>query len=942
MPVRRNRLVSLPSWLCHLTQLEILKVDENPFCREWQPIVAPILSSSDPNKLSSPYIPARAPSRPAQGMRAAHSASSLASSVCSTPSAKEMNASPSVESVYHNSPLSATPSLTNLGPLDAIAEDGPHSAPLRAPSPYTPISTQPEMRRMKSVGELLNTHNKDDATPTPPLRTARAGSENLPMPTASSSRLANIASSSSSSRLPSPMEESRSGGMTASSSKTGGKWGFLRKMSMNRLKPADKAALVANSAASNIKLMPPVLTHANTEPLHPPGGRPAFRSNASAMTLPGRQGSIAEVNEFGQPSRPTTPNTPGAMSMFGGFGRGGTKPTRGKRRSFLPIDTPPSISLAIPPTVPLMFENGFELPTSPPRPEVSQRSTSLSHSLAASQSPAASLSEDVSFTDHDHEHDRERDVRYATGLESIKSYLRDLYDLSRPSIEPVGSFEVIAASTPDPGCAPNSPNTVSSAGAPRSSIADARRVGLNIDRRPSVASNGSGGTGSSEPVDGKKFKNDQSKRTRILREIYETERTYVRGLGELVSIYVKPSGVPVNSAKPTSETVIPAAERKIVFGGIESIMTIHRDNLLPALERAIRDLVDNGDDEEGEKSKATAHAIGEVFRTYIAYMKQYSTYINNFDNAQARMRHWMSSSTWTSDKPGISSSKTATASLASVAVGASVAALPMSEAPHAGSAMSAAQRKRTKTFLKRCRTHPMHSQINLEAYLLLPIQRVPRYKMLLEDLAMCTPPRETGPRDKDTLDDALAEISGLASLMNEEKREADSRLRLYHWQKRITGRGPSPLVQPHRKLILDGRLTLIRLVKKASTYVEVDRTEVTDGDTTIMPHKIVVPVDHIAPEPMDRTMVLILCSDMMVLGQPRNDEPDGLIDLYNVLRLTSVKESASIVNGNVIRLVDHKVCSPFSTPTRIQWLTVSRSTTLTEYPMRKHLNGVEQ
>jgi hypothetical protein len=51
-----------------------------------------------------------------------------------------------------------------------------------------------------------------------------------------------------------------------------------------------------------------------------------------------------------------------------------------------------------------------------------------------------------------------------------------------------------------------------------------------------------------------------------------------------------------------------------------------------------------------------------------------------------------------------------------------------------------------------------------------------------------------------------------------------------------------------------------------------------------------------------------LCSDMMVLAQPRNDDADGLIDLYNVLRLTSVKESASIVSGNIIRLVDHRVC----------------------------------
>jgi hypothetical protein len=414
--------------------------------------------------------------------------------------------------------------------------------------------------------------------------------------------------------------------------------------------------------------------------------------------------------------------------------------------------------------------------------------------------------------------------------------------------------------------------------------------------------------------DGKKFKNDSAKRTKVLREIYETERTYVRGLGELVSIYVKPAGQPINPGKAQSETMIPLAERKIVFGGIESILTIHRDNLLPSLERAVKDLLENGDDESGNKSRDTAHTVGEVFRTYIAYMKQYSTYINNFDNAQSRMKTWSASSS-SPFASGLGPSKSvmsgASTSIASAAIGASAAMpLPMSEAvPQTGCPMSSAQRKRVKAFLKRCRLHPMHSQINLESYLLLPIQRVPRYKLLLEDLAMCTPPRSTGPKDRDTLDDALHEISGLASLMNEEKREADSRLRLYHWQKRITGRGPSPLVQPHRKLILDGSLTLIRLVKKTSTFVEVDHTIIKDGESTITPNKMVVPVEHIVPEPMDRKMVMILCSDMMVLGQPRNSEdPDCLIDLYNVLRMATVREAASIVNGNIIRLVDHKVC----------------------------------
>lgn len=50
----------------------------------------------------------------------------------------------------------------------------------------------------------------------------------------------------------------------------------------------------------------------------------------------------------------------------------------------------------------------------------------------------------------------------------------------------------------------------------------------------------------------------------------------------------------------------------------------------------------------------------------------------------------------------------------------------------------------------------------------------------------------------DPLEQALAEISSLATNMNEGKRESESRRRLVQWQARIRGKFPSPLVQPHR------------------------------------------------------------------------------------------------------------------------------------------------
>ena len=53
---------------------------------------------------------------------------------------------------------------------------------------------------------------------------------------------------------------------------------------------------------------------------------------------------------------------------------------------------------------------------------------------------------------------------------------------------------------------------------------------------------------------------------------------------------------------------------------------------------------------------------------------------------------------------------------------------------------------------------------------------------------------------EDPLDRALAEISSLATNMNEGKRESESRRKLVQWQSRIRGKFPSPLVQPHRSV----------------------------------------------------------------------------------------------------------------------------------------------
>ncbi|ORX37331.1 RhoGEF domain-domain-containing protein [Kockovaella imperatae] len=941
--LRGNRLVSLPSWLCLLSHLETLRVDENPFAPEWLPIVSPILTSS------SATMPARAipPRSSSVQRRPTYARSRSSSAAISLNSSSEDGQSPlaqatsslNLDSINENAPRSAPPPSSN----DIV----PHSANPLSASPSSPekMSTILEsprgLRKMKSASDLLA--GLDNAGPSKP--SVRGPSHDLQSSAGinhsdsvfarslgakegariGASILPNYEGSTSPSKQPRP---------STSSSATGksGKWGFLRKMSKHRLR-GDKDSS-PRSSDGNVSPVPPLIhAHSDMGPRSPQSARPSFSTAQSSLTLPLHRNAMSEFGSL--PSTPSVASIAAVPHTLPATSHGSNSlPRAVKRRSYLMVDQAPSLSVNIPSWSPFFVDHStFEHPSpnppnqidlSTPDPQLSGQGTGLFPSQTLRSEPFQNgLGSPVQLNP---------EARYAQGLESIKSYLRDLFDLSRTPIEPYGSFEVVQ--TVEHGH--ESPDT-SSAGLSResrSSIADARRT-----RRPTMDVNSLAGaegsltassasvvsceTAESGVLTGKKFKNDAAKRARVLREIWETERTYVRGLGELVTIYVKPSSHPVNAGK-SNETIIPAPERKVVFGGIESILSIHRDNLLPALEKAIRPLLEGKDDEDGDLSTTTAHAVGEVFRTYIAYMKQYSSYINNFDNAQSRMKTWSAPSSVPTtpsypSRPSLGRSSTAhTGSVSSAAIsvgmGLSSLSLPLAEAmPSTGNQMSSSQKKRVKAFLKKCREHPLHSQINLESYLLLPIQRVPRYKLLLEDLAMCTMPQADGPRD--TLDDALNEIASLASLMNEEKRDADSRLRLLHWQKRITMRGPSPLVQPHRRLIMDGALTLIRLVKKASSFVEMDTTVANfsvsckaDIEQTITPSKVVVPVEHITPEPMDRPIMLILCSDLLALVQQRTAAGgwDGPVDLFNVLRMGTLREPASIVHGNVLRVVDNK------------------------------------
>ncbi|KAF8640452.1 hypothetical protein AX17_000116 [Amanita inopinata Kibby_2008] len=702
------------------------------------------------------------------------------------------------------------------------------------------------------------------------------------------------------------------------------RWGFLKKMSMGKMKaesstqspvPASRQAQmprphtsIGSSSSSSIYAKYPEVAPERGAKLpqidlrfSTTGSLDAF-SNLVAPGSPPRiekNGSRDLLQSLPSPPIPPAPVTH-APSLL-------VPPTTrsSKRRSFLPVDVPGSISLTPGSSAPLP-DGVLSIPVDP------NMTRSVPNMIA----------------DHEQyirrEEERARDA-YMRALRSVMAYLRDMNDLgmsqqnnvisiygpsddaivTRPRRPTAVEREVSVALSGTTVVAPIEP-----AAHLRSSESIGRiRSGTSSQTLSMVTTDSNGS------IEERKFKDDKGKRAMVIREIVLTERTYVQGLQELVDIYIKPAAVPVNilSGVGTSkESIVPSPERKIVFGGLEALFSFHKDSFLPALEIAAAPLMGPAAnlqeaDADGQLSLKVTKDVGNMFLKHAAFMKMYSTYINNFDSSVQRIKYWTSDRHPTGAGSSLSPSSS-TAQLAGLGLTMSAVSNPsvMPDAMPANGApnLTTSQRKRIKAYLKRCRVNPRHTQLNLEGYLLLPVQRIPRYRLLLEELLRSTPPYDL---IDDPLERALSEISSLANNMNEGKRESESRRKLVKWQSRIKGKFPSPLVQPHRRLIMDGSLLLTRVVRKATMSFEAINAQ---GDQST------VQVDCLAPELTPRPLMGILCNDLLVLCRDPSDgkDPNSCVDLWAVLRMQTLPQPASIVHGNVLRLVDNKAILYFDAP----------------------------
>lgn len=549
----------------------------------------------------------------------------------------------------------------------------------------------------------------------------------------------------------------------------------------------------------------------------------------------------------------------------------------------------------------------------PPRETMSgqQKPESVRRDLASSsESPAKPRSSRISYlplqqsslspTEGDRAVSQEDPLKELRRVRALLCYLRDLDDLSDKSIEQATRPGFSSGSSYHSGTESFSSGLVGSVAMSSTPSGDSFFQGYDST---SVASSGASSpvrrrlsaaqlTADALPSVGD-VKDDSTRRRRIISEIISTEQSYLRGLQELCDIYVKPSRVPDPS---TGQPVLTPQDHRSVFNNVEGLLQFHQGAFLPSLRHAADALLTSegskmDPEQDARLTASAAEAVAGVFCKHSAFFRMYSTYVNGCDDAQARITAWMAASSNSSHGLSLGPKDS-----------------PSKDAGEA--VMSSSQKKKFRAFMKRCRSDPRHTQLNLQSYTLLPVQRLPRYEMLLKELARSTEPARLV--DPNAVNFALGQVTAIAASVNESKRQSEQDKKLLAWQGRLRGKWPMPLVQPHRRLVRDGSLILRRVVQRTPAFDvqgAVDAEDTLNDGAFSGSGKDVQHVDCLRQQVFSQALTLLLCNDICValrdLRSPSISSTFSSVDTRQVEIFSILSIQPSGPDGQLCQLVGH-------------------------------------
>eukprot|EP00954_Amorphochlora_amoebiformis_P026298 1378439-Amorphochlora_amoeboformis.AAC.1 len=230
--------------------------------------------------------------------------------------------------------------------------------------------------------------------------------------------------------------------------------------------------------------------------------------------------------------------------------------------------------------------------------------------------------------------------------------------------------------------------------------------------------------------------NDRAKvRLQVVREILDTEKTYVEQLDTLINVYLVPLQRSLNDTP--KKPVLKAKYIKILFRNITHIRGIHATFM--------NDI----------RKSDPADKFGEIFARFAHFFKMYTDYVNEHEAASNALGYLN-------------------------------------------------KQQKYQLFHEFCKdavTHPMSKGLNIASLLITPIQRIPRYKLLLTELLKNTADDHL---DKKNLEKAITIISATAKHINEAVRAFQNRKEIQQCMDEFVG--SENLLEPHRKFIRKGEL----------------------------------------------------------------------------------------------------------------------------------------
>ncbi|XP_062584774.1 FYVE, RhoGEF and PH domain-containing protein 4-like isoform X2 [Saccostrea cucullata] len=180
-----------------------------------------------------------------------------------------------------------------------------------------------------------------------------------------------------------------------------------------------------------------------------------------------------------------------------------------------------------------------------------------------------------------------------------------------------------------------------------------------------------------------------------------------------------------------------------IFSNITSIHHFHKDFLLPQLQKRMADW-------------EAQPRIGDLMKTNAPFLKLYTEYVRNFDHAMNLIN------TWTEKSP------------------------------------------KFLTLLKEIQSYPECGKLTLQHHMLEPIQRIPRYQLLLKDYIKHLP--EDSPDSQDAKS-ALEKVEIAAKHSEEAMRKIEKFHKLLEIKEKVTT--TIDLISPTRELIREGKIKKI-------------------------------------------------------------------------------------------------------------------------------------